>query len=154
MNPVGSDACSSLEDAIVAVEDGADASVLAGVVGRLLRDRHSFRFWVRQVRAFAVRGRLRAFADAVRRVLVDVQEGFARSAAALLVARLKGGDASATAEPAQHEELGGDLMALEDLLPLPVVGESVPAPSPRVAVLLASLEAALAAPGSRASAAA
>jgi hypothetical protein len=97
--PVGNDACSSvepeaspalsLEEAVAAVEDGADAGVLAAVVSRELNDRKSFRFWVRQVLFWRARGRLWPFADWVRRALVDAREGFARNPAALLASRLK-----------------------------------------------------------------
>ena len=154
--PVGRDACSSLEEAVHAVEDGADPSVLARVVGRLLRDRHSFRYWVRQVRQFVASGRLRAFADAVRRVLVDVREGFARSPAALLVSRLKlGGGSAVPRVEAVRDDVGAldDELVFEDLLP-PVDALSVPLrpPRPELAAALAALDAHLAAAARRASA--
>jgi hypothetical protein len=86
--PVPNVAC-SLEDAVMHVEDGGDPVVLANVVATVLKDRHSVRYWIGQVKYWREQGRLWSFKDWVTRALVDAQEGFARRPAALLVSRLR-----------------------------------------------------------------
>lgn len=81
LTPVGSlDPCS--------VGEADTPEEVAVALTHALDDRHSLRFWVRESRRWAERGRLHTLKLQAERVLADRAEGFARRPAALLVSRL------------------------------------------------------------------
>ena len=89
VTPVVSDPC-TLPEAFAEAEWNPDIrNTLAHLIATRLRDRHSLRYWLGQVHSWSSRGRLQALKGVIERSLTDGAEGFARSPAALAVARLK-----------------------------------------------------------------